>query len=111
MASGSEVEYCVGAKALLKEKGVDARVVSMPSLELFDEQDEEYKQSVLPSNVRARVAVEAASDMCWYKYVGLDGAVVAMNGFGASAPYKLLFEKFGFTAENVAEKAMAVLNK
>jgi len=111
MASGSEVEYCVGAKALLKEKGVDARVVSMPSLELFDGQDEEYKQSVLPAGVRARVAVEAASDMCWYKYVGLDGAVVAMNGFGASAPYKLLFEKFGFTAENVAEKAMAVLKK
>ena len=101
----------MNAQALLKEKGVDARVVSMPSFELFDEQDEAYKQSVLPDGVRARVAVEAGAELGWHKYVGLDGAVVCMHGFGASAPYKVLFEKFGFTAENVAATAMDVLAK
>ena len=111
LASGSEVEPCVNAQALLKEKGVDARVVSMPSFELFDEQDEAYKQSVLPDGVRARVAVEAGAELGWHKYVGLDGAVICMHGFGASAPYKTLFEKFGFTAENVAATAMNVLAK
>ena len=83
----------------------------MPSFELFDEQDEAYKQSVLPDGVRARVAVEAGAELGWHKYVGLDGAVVCMHGFGASAPYKVLFEKFGFTAENVAATAMDVLAK
>ena len=111
LASGSEVEPCVNAQALLKEKGVDARVVSMPSFELFDEQDEAYKQSVLPDGVRARVAVEAGAELGWHKYVGLDGAVICMHTFGASAPYKTLFEKFGFTAENVAATAMNVLAK
>ncbi len=109
MASGSEVEQCVGAKKLLKEQGIDARVVSMPSFELFDEQSEEYKESVLPKAVRARVAVEAAASFGWHKYIGLDGACVCLDTFGASAPAKLLFKHYGFTSENVAEKAAALL--
>ncbi len=109
MASGSEVEQCVGAKKLLKEQGIDARVVSMPSFELFDEQSDEYKESVLPASVRARVAVEAAASFGWAKYVGLDGAYVCLDQFGASAPAKLLFKHYGFTAENVAEKAAALV--
>ena len=109
MASGSEVEQCVGAQAILKEKGVDARVVSMPSMELFEMQDDVYKDEVLPREVRARVAVEAGVAQPWYKYVGLDGEVVCMTGFGASAPYKQLFPHYGFTAENVAEKALKAL--
>jgi transketolase len=109
MASGSEVEPCVQAQAVLAEKGVDARVVSMPAMDLFDEQSDEYKESVLPKAVRARVAIEAASPMSWYKYVGLDGEVIGMTTFGASAPYKVLFPHFGLTTENVVEKALKVL--
>lgn len=109
MASGSEVEQAVGAHELLKAENIDARVVSMPCMELFDKQSDEYKESVLPSSVRARVAVEAASSMSWYKYVGLDGACVCLDRFGASAPAPVLFEKFGFTAENVAKKAKEVI--
>jgi transketolase len=111
MASGSEVEQCVAAQALLKAEGIDARVVSMPSFELFEEQSAEYKESVLPNAVRARVAVEAAATFGWHKYVGLDGAVIGLDHFGASAPYKVLFKEFGFTAENVAETAKKVLGK
>ena len=111
MASGSEVECAVGAYELLKQEGIDARVVSMPCMEIFDKQSDEYKESVLPKTVRARVAVEAASSMPWYKYIGLDGATVCLDHFGASAPAKVLFEKFGFTAENVAQKAKALINK
>lgn len=108
MATGSEVELIMKAKDALKEKGVDARVVSMPSFELFDAQDEAYKESVLPKAVRARVAVEAASPFGWYKYVGLDGEVIALDHFGASAPASILFKEFGFTVDNVVEKALAV---
>ncbi|MEA5070053.1 MAG: transketolase C-terminal domain-containing protein, partial [Christensenellaceae bacterium] len=111
MASGSEVEQCVGAKELLKAKGIDARVVSMPSFELFEMQDAAYRESVIPNAVRARVAVEAGVAMGWEKYVGLDGAIVAMQGFGSSAPYKQLFKHFGFTAENVAEQAEKVVKR
>jgi transketolase len=109
MASGSEVEPCVEAQKVLAEKGIDARVVSMPSMELFEAQTDAYKQSVLPDSVRARVAIEAASPMSWYKYVGLDGEVIGMTTFGASAPYKVLFPHFGLTAENVVEKALKVV--
>lgn len=111
MASGSEVEQAMGAKALLKEQGVDARVVSMPCMELFDEQDAAYRESVLPAAVRARVAVEAGATMPWYKYVGLDGAVIGLDHYGASAPAKLLFEQFGFTAQHVCEETLRVLGK
>jgi len=109
MASGSEVEQCMGAQEILKAQGIDARVVSMPSFELFDEQSAEYKESVLPNAVRARVAVEAASSFGWYKYIGLDGACVTLDTFGASAPAKQLFAHYGFTAENVAAKAAALI--
>lgn len=111
MASGSEVEQAMGAKALLKEQGVDVRVVSMPCMELFDEQDAAYRESVLPAAVRARVAVEAGATMPWYKYVGLDGAVIGLDHYGASAPAKLLFEQFGFTAQHVCEETLRVLGK
>ena len=109
MASGSEVEQCMGAQELLKAEGVKARVISMPSFELFEAQSDEYKESVMPVNVRARVAVEAAATFGWHKYVGLDGAVIGLDHFGASAPYKLLFQEFGFTAENVAATAKKVI--
>lgn len=109
MASGSEVNLAVKAKEILAAEGVDVRVVSMPCMDVFEEQSAEYKESVLPKNVRARVAVEALSDFGWGKYVGLDGATLTMTGFGASAPQNLLFEKFGFTAENVVAKVKSVL--
>lgn len=101
IASGSEVELAVGAKAELIKDGIDVRVVSMPSMDVFEQQSAEYKESVLPKSVRKRVAVEALSDFGWGKYVGLDGAYVTMHGFGASAPAGTLFKKFGFTVENV----------
>lgn len=111
LASGSEVAVAVDAYELLKTKGVAARVVSMPSMELFDKQSAEYRESVLPKSIRARVAVEAASSTPWYKYIGLDGEVVCLDHFGASAPANILFEEFGFTAQNVAEKALKTLGK
>ena len=111
LASGSEVEQAMGAQKLLKEQGVDARVVSMPCMELFDKQDAAYRESVLPAAVRARVAVEAGATMPWYKYVGLDGAVIGLDHYGASAPAKLLFEQFGFTAQHVCEETLRVLGK
>ena len=103
MASGSEVSLCVKAKEELKKEGIDVRVVSMPCIDLFEEQDEAYKESVLPKAVRKRVAVEALSDFGWGKYIGLDGKSITMTSFGASAPYSLLFPHFGFTVENVVK--------
>ena len=111
MATGSEVELIYKAYDELKEKGVKARVISMPSWEVFEEQSEEYKESVLPKNVRARVAVEAASDFGWQKYTGLDGKVICMNGYGASAPAGLLFKHYGFTVGNVVATALEVVGK
>ena len=111
MASGSEVELVYKAHGILKEKGIDARVVSMPSFEIFEEQPEEYKEKVLPKAVRARLAVEAASSFGWHKYVGIDGDTITIDHFGASAPGKVLFEKFGFTVENVVEKAEKLVRK
>ena len=109
MASGSEVGAIMQAREMLKGMNIDARVVSMPCLELFDAQPAKYRESVLPAAVRARVAVEAGSSQCWYKYVGLDGACVCMDGFGSSAPANKLFEIYGFTAENVAKVAAKVV--
>lgn len=101
IASGSEVDLAVKAKAELAGVGTKVRVVSMPCMDLFEEQSAEYKESVLPKAVRKRVAIEALSDFGWGKYVGLDGTCVTMKGFGASGPAGKLFEKFGFTVENV----------
>lgn len=103
MASGSEVSVAIEAQKLLLSKGIKTRVVSMPCFRLFDAQSEAYKESVLPSKIRNRVAVEAASSMSWGKYVGLDGAYVCLDSFGSSAPAKQLFELYGFTAQNVAD--------
>lgn len=103
MASGSEVSLAVEAKKELQKEGMDVRVVSMPCMDVFEQQSEEYKESVLPKACRKRVAIEALSDFGWGKYVGLDGAYVTMHGFGASAPYSVLFKKFGFTVDNVVK--------
>lgn len=111
IGTGSELELCYKAYDELTLKGIDVRVVSMPCMELFEAQSEEYKEKVFPRSVRARVAVEAGSPFGWERYVGLDGAVVGIDHFGASAPFSVLFEKFGFTAENVVKKALEVLNK
>ena len=108
IASGSEVELSVKAKEILAAEGRKVRVVSMPCMDLFEEQSAEYKESVLPKEVRKRVAVEALSDFGWGKYVGLDGACVTMTGFGASGPAAQLFEHFGFTAEHVADVARSL---
>ena len=108
MASGSEVQLIYEAADILKEKGINSRVVSMPSWELFEEQSEEYKESVLPKNIRKRLAVEAGSSLGWHKYIGLDGDIISMDGFGASGPGELLFEKFGFTVDKVVEKALSL---
>lgn len=108
IASGSEVDLAVKAKAELETEGRKVRVVSMPCMELFEEQSAEYKESVLPKAVHKRVVVEALSDFGWGKYVGLDGAYVTMKGFGASGPAGKLFEKFGFTVENVVNTVKAL---
>ena len=111
IGTGSEVELCVKAKAALAEQGVNARVVSMPCIEEFEKQTEAYKASVLPKDVKARVCVEAGSPYSWYKYAGDCGEIVAMTTFGASAPAGKLFPHFGFTTENVVEKALASIEK
>ncbi|MCQ2387205.1 MAG: transketolase [Clostridia bacterium] len=111
IATGSEVGLAVNAREELLKEGIDARVVSMPCVEDFEAQSEKYKESVLPKKVRARIAIEAGAKDGWYKYVGLDGAVIGMDGFGASAPAKQLFTKFGFTTEKVVEVAKSILNK
>ena len=109
MASGSEVELIMKAADILAVQGYTARLVSMPCVDLFEEQSAEYKESVLPKAMRKRVAVEAGSGFGWERYVGLDGATVTMNRFGASAPAGELFRAFGFTAENVAAAALKVI--
>ncbi|ELY2619661.1 transketolase [Cronobacter malonaticus] len=111
IATGSEVEIAVQAAEKLRGDGVAVRVVSLPSTNVFDAQDEAYRESVLPSDVSARVAVEAGIADYWYKYVGLKGAIVGMTGYGESAPAEKLFPYFGFTVENVVEKARNVLGK
>lgn len=109
MASGSEVEYIYEAAKLLKEYKFKARVVSMPSMKLFERQSLEYRESILPNKVRKRLAIEAGSTMPWYKYVGIDGEIIGKDTFGASAPGEILFKEFGFTTENVLEKALELL--
>jgi transketolase len=111
MGTGSELSLCVEAYEALAREGIAARVVSMPSWELFEEQDAAYRDSVLPTDVTARVSVEAASPIGWDRYVGRDGAKIAMNGFGGSAPAKDLFKKFGFTPDKVVAAAKQQLAK
>ena len=109
IASGSEVALAIEAQEKLAGEGINVRVVSMPCMDIFRQQSKEYQESVLPGNVRARVAVEAAADFGWGAYVGLDGASVTMQSFGASAPGGTLFKKFGFTAEHVADVMKQVI--
>lgn len=111
MATGSEIELIYEGAKVLEEKGIKVRVVSMPSLELFEKQSKEYKEEVLPSNVTKRLAVEAASSFGWHKYLGFDGDILSIDHFGASAPGDVLFKEFGFTVENLVKKAEEVLNK
>ena len=111
IATGSEVAVALGARELLAERGLQARVVSIPSWELFEEQPPAYREEVLPRDVGARVSVEAGSSLGWRRYVGDAGEIVAIDHFGASAPAKRLFEEFGFTAEAVAERAEAVIGR
>jgi transketolase len=111
IGTGSEVPICVGAAELLEEGGIATRVVSAPCLDRFAEQDRDYRDSVLPPDVRARVSVEAASPLGWSTWVGEDGEAIGMTTFGASAPQPALYEHFGFTPEKVAERARAVVER
>ena len=111
IGTGTELDLCVQAAKKLTSEGKKVRVVSMPCVELFEEQSDSYKEEVLPSNIRKRIVVEAAESFGWHKYIGLDGDSVTMNSFGASAPGGLCMEKFGFTVENVLEKSRNLLNK
>jgi len=109
IATGSEVEIALKAKAELLKDGYDVRVVSMPSMELFDMQSPEYKEMILPNAIRKRIAVEALSEFGWSKYVGIDGKTITMNDFGSSAPAKVLFEKYGFNVQNIVKTMKEIL--
>ncbi|MEY4840777.1 MAG: transketolase [Cyanobacteriota bacterium] len=109
IGSGTELELCTKAASELRAAGKNVRVVSMPCVELFEEQDAAYRESVLPASVRKRLVVEASSSFGWHKYTGFDGDTVSIDRYGASAPGPLLMEKFGFTVENVVAKANALL--
>jgi transketolase len=111
MGTGTEVGLVVAAYEQLTAEGIKARAVSMPSWELFERQPEEYRDSVLPRHIKARVAVEQAAAFGWHQYVGLDGDVVAMQAFGTSAPLKDVVKKFGFTPEHVVEVARAQVGR
>ncbi len=108
ISSGSEVHIALKAKEILNQKGKKVRVVSMPSMELFEQQDESYKSEVLPLKIRKRIAVEAAASLPWYKYVGLDGNIIGLDRYGASAPIATLYEELGITAAKVVEAALAL---
>jgi transketolase len=111
LATGSEVALCVAAHETLKQEGIAARVVSMPSWELFEQQDQAYRDTVLPPGITARVSVEAGSVIGWDRYVGTTGARIGMHSFGASAPLKDVMKKFGFTPEKVLAAAKAQIAK
>ena len=102
-------ELIMLAQAKLKEEGIESRVVSMPSWELFEKQDAAYKEKIFPADIKKRLAVEAGSPLGWHKYVTDEGAIIAMNGFGESAPAEELNKVFGFTVENVVAKAKKLL--
>ena len=109
IATGSEVSTALDAQKILAEKNIFVRVVSMPCIELFEQQSDDYKEKILPKKIRARVAVEAAANFGWGSFVGLDGTTVTMKTFGTSAPTNTLFKKFGFTKENVASVMKSVI--
>lgn len=111
IATGSEVQLIVGAQKNLAQENIGARIVSMPSWDLFESQSKEYRDSVLPPNVRARLAVEAGVSQGWHKYVGERGEVLSIERYGASAPYQVLFEKYGYTVDNVVERVKKMLSE
>ncbi|GAB4377994.1 MAG: transketolase [Calditrichia bacterium] len=111
MASGSEVQIILEAQEILNQKGIDTRVVSMPSWELFEEQPQSYREQVLPHEVKARLAIEAGSSFGWQKWVGEGGETIGIDRFGASAPYREIYHHFGLTVENVVEKSMGIVRK
>jgi transketolase len=111
IGTGSELSLVVAAREKLLEQKINARVVSMPSWEIFDEQPQEYREFVLPPDIRARLAVEAALPLGWHRYVGDAGDVLAIERFGASAPGSIVMEKFGFTVDHVVERARSVMGK
>ena len=108
IATGSEVELAIDAKLKLNEQGMKVRVVSMPSTNIFDNQPEDYQESVLPKNITRRVAVEAGVTLGWYKYVGTHGKVIGLDRFGASAPYKVLYQEFGITSDAIVEAVNSI---
>jgi transketolase len=109
IASGSEVHLVMAARAQLADKGLRVRVVSMPSWELFEAMPASYRETVLPTEIKIRLAVEMGLPMGWERYVGDAGAIIGMNGFGASAPGPVVQEKFGFTVEHVVRRALEIL--
>ncbi|HYK39778.1 MAG TPA: transketolase C-terminal domain-containing protein, partial [Candidatus Eremiobacteraceae bacterium] len=111
IGTGTELALCVDAYEKLKAEGINARVVSLPCVQLFDEQDAAYKESVLPSGLSARVSVEMASTFGWERYIGLKGKAIGMHSFGASAPLKDLLKKFGFSVDAVVSAAKSLLGK
>jgi transketolase len=111
IGTGSEVHICTAAADLLEADGIATRVVSAPCLDRFAEQDESYRDGVLPPSVRARVSVEAASELGWTTWTTDDGEAIGMTTFGASAPHTDLYEHFGFTPERVAERGKAVVER
>ena len=111
MATGSEVSMCIAAYEQLPAEGITARVVSMPSWELFEQQDQAYRDSVLPPDVTARVAVEKGSILGWTRYTGLSGQIIGMRTFGASAPLKELQRRYGFVPENIVTVAREQVGK
>ncbi|MEE8204478.1 MAG: transketolase C-terminal domain-containing protein, partial [Dehalococcoidales bacterium] len=111
MGTGSEVHIALDAGKLLEEKGVAARVVSLPCWELFDEQPREYRDSVLTPGLTARVSIEAAATFGWERYIGTEGTAIGLDHFGASAPYQEIYEHFGLTAQHMADEAMRLLGK
>lgn len=111
ISTGSEVHIALDSGKLLLQKGIKARVVSLPSWELFDMQPESYREHILPSNIRARISIEAGTPLGWERYVGLEGKAIGLSHFGSSAPGKVLYEKFGLTAQRLLNDAVHLLER
>jgi transketolase len=111
IGTGTEVALIVGAEPRLRQRGVRARLVSMPSWELFAKQSDDYRESVLPRAVKARLSVEAASPMGWERWVGSEGDILSVDRFGASAPGPIVLKQYGFTVDHVVERALALVSK
>ena len=111
IATGSEVHIALEAGKALDKQGIATRVVSLPSWELFEAQTEEYRESVLPGNIKARISIEAGVTFGWERYVGSEGKTIGIDRFGASAPFNVLLEKFGLTPDRVVTEALKMLNR